>query len=523
MSEHPGKFRDNYAECDWIFDLFAYGFDFLDGRFMPSSDENLEDKWVAEEEDIKGRDIVSAIARYDGGIPHTLRRYLDVPGDDDELQSLDFCVRLYSAMSAIDRAAADLNYLQALTRVGARRWSRVSQYFERHGKQLQRNASGYVVFKPRYFERSPYQAWADKAQKSGDWKPVQPRGEYLGSYFDNLLRVGVPSDCTLEFRILNPTQDFHDPAWTALRVGIVPLVQEIHVRSSDAQLLPGPLLLKKKSGGHPESFSIEIDGNPAHACVEVCKRAEAALIHLAARGCQLVLFPELVMPDPVLKHVKGVLARLAAANSDRPCLTLAGTFTRMLPQHNATKPFNVGVVLNDRGEELWRQRKVQPYDMYLHEQQRFGLDSLLKCDPCRENIAFMPRTILSVDSRAGGMRIMVLICEDLTREPGTKAVRDLQPTLVLTPVMAGPLESSSGFARSIDELIRLNDGIFVVANSAALAKAAWGKTPGIPPLGLIGLPLLNVAQEFRPFEPISETEPVPGMPDIQVLYYQFPA
>jgi hypothetical protein len=48
MSEDPATFRDNYAGCDWIFDLFAYGFDFLDGRFMPSPDEGLDDKWTAE-------------------------------------------------------------------------------------------------------------------------------------------------------------------------------------------------------------------------------------------------------------------------------------------------------------------------------------------------------------------------------------------------------------------------------------------------------------------------------------------
>lgn len=521
MSYEPSEFRDNCGECQWIFDFFAHGFDYLNGRFMPSPDESLGGKWSSAQDEINRQNIVSDIAKSDGAIPDSLRRYLDVPGGDAEMQSPDFYIRLFAVLSAVDQAAADLNYLHAHTRIRGKGWMRVTEHFERHGKQLQQKVLGYVVFKPRYFQRAPYLKWADAAVKHREWTPIPHRGEYLDSYFENLLRVHAAGDCSLEFRILNPTQDFHEPTWPVLRLGIVPLVQELKVRPFDAQLLPGPLILKKETSASPPSFSVQIDGVPSDACRDLCKRAEAGLVYLAQRGCQVIIFPELVMPDPVLKHVKGVLARLAAEDRDRPCLTLAGTFTRLLTAHHPTKPFNVAVLLNDRGEELWRQRKAQPYDMHRHEQQRFGLDSLLGCDPCRENIAFMPRSILSIDSRASGMRIMVLICEDLTRAPGTKAVRDLQPTLILTPVMAGPLEAGGGFAESIDQLVREKDGIFVVANSAGLARAAW-KGSGDPPLGLLGLPLLNVAQNYRPFETITKTEIAPGSADLEVLFYQFP-
>lgn len=75
MSEDPATFRDNYAGCDWIFDLFAYGFDFLDGRFMPSPDEGLDDKWTAEEEELKRRDIAKKIGDSDGA---TRRNYPEI-------------------------------------------------------------------------------------------------------------------------------------------------------------------------------------------------------------------------------------------------------------------------------------------------------------------------------------------------------------------------------------------------------------------------------------------------------------
>jgi hypothetical protein len=50
--------------------------------------------------------------------------------------------------------------------------------------------------------------------------------------------------------------------------------------------------------------------------------------------------------------------------------------------------------------------------------------------------------------------------------------------------MAGPLEDSCGFGSGLSKLIEQNDGIFVVGNSAALAKAAWTylRKPGDPPL-----------------------------------------
>jgi hypothetical protein len=521
MISDPGNFRDAASLCDWIFDLFAHGFDFLNGRFIPDDDPELADLWDSAEDEITRRDIVAQLVDADGGIPLGLRQYLDIPGGDVEMQSTEFYIRLFSVLSAIDRAAADVNHLHAHTRLGGSRWSRVVEHFERHGKRLQRQASGYVVFRPRYFERAPYLQWSNEARTSGQWTEIPERGEHLEKYFANLLRIFPLNDCELDFRVLNLLQDFHDVSWKKLKVGLVPLIQELKVRSSDAQLLPGPLLMKKDAS--TPSFSIEIDGDPKSVFADLSDRAEAALRHVAEQGCQIAVFPEMVMPDPVLRRLKEVLADLAGKNRSRPGLTVAGTFTRLLT-HHATKPFNVAVVLNHQGEELWRQQKAQPYDMHLHEQRRFGLDSLLQSNPCRENIAYTPRKLVTVDSRTTGLRIMVLICEDLTREPGTRAVRDLHPSLVLTPVMAGPLEATCGFANSIAQLLQDNDGIFLVGNSAALAKAAWkhdGKT-GDPPLLLVGVPLLK-APDFRPLETISKTEKVSGPLGPEVLIYQFPS
>lgn len=519
MSTPPAIFREEYYRCRWIFDFFAHGFDFLNGDFFPPS-EPLDEAWSLESKEIERRKIITKLARADGAIPDELRDYLNFPGGDADLEEPGFRLRLFSALTAIDDAAADLNYLGARSRKTNLRWPQVTQHFEIN-KQLQQYATGYVVFKPHYTQQAPSEAWWLTALNTKRWKQIPERGEELGTHFDNLLRVSARTDCRFAFRILDPYQDFPDDLdWTTLKVGIVPLVEELKVRGSDAQLLPGPLLLKRHAI-EPSSFEIQIDGSPDHACMELCDRAEAGLRYLADQGCQIVLYPEMVVPDPVVKRLQQVLKILGTVGQRRPGLVIAGTFTRVVPRYCKDKPFNVAIVLNHRGEELWRQRKTQPYDMIRYEQQKFGLEPILDSDSCRENIEFAHRKLRFVDSAATGLRMVILICEDATRDPGLRAAREFCSSLTLTPVMAGPLNATSGFAAKVDDILREVPGIFVVANSAALARAACKKEES-PPLAIVGLPLLNVSQDHRAYELVRDLKTAPGPPPVQVLIFQFP-
>jgi predicted amidohydrolase len=322
--------------------------------------------------------------------------------------------------------------------------------------------------------------------------------------------------------VLEAVQDFHDLNWDKLRLGFVPLIDSLNPRESDAQLTPGPLVLKKESD-EPSTFGIQIDGSPEENCSELCDRAEAALRYLGKKHCQIVLFPEMVMPDPIVSRLQKVLGELALRDEPRPGLVLCGTFTRMVERYVKSQPFNVAIALNHCGQELWRQRKMQPYDMKRHEQRNFGLEPLLNSESCRESIAFTPRKLRLVDSQATGLRMMVLICEDVTRDPGLRVAHQLQPTLILAPVMAGPLVAEGGFSQKISAAQERAASIFAVANSAALARAAWKERPGNPPLALVGLPLLNVAKKFLALDVLEQTETVPGTAAMQVLYYEFPA
>jgi predicted amidohydrolase len=516
----PEQFRGEYNRCDWIFDLFAHSFDFLNSRFTPPTDGPYMGAWSFASDQVAHLRLVDLIVSADGTIPVEVLRYIALPLSNPELESEAFRLRLFCVLTAIDNAASDLNYLGAATRYTSTRWSNVATHLERNGKQLQSAARGNVVLKPKYFTQAPWSTWLTKAIATDKWVHLPSRGEYLSTYFENLLRISNRDDCGFEVYKLPDSQDFPHADWATLRIGIVPLIEELKVGPSNAQLLPGPLVLRKETV-NPSTFGIHIEPG-SEECTELCDHAEAALRHLVRQGCQIILFPEMVAPERVVKRLAMTLRKMEADRELRPALVLAGSFTRMVPAYPSDKPFNVAVALDHRGFEICRQRKTQPYDMKRHEQKKFGLEPILDSDSCRENIAFSDRILYLVDSPASGVRMLILICEDLAQDPGLQAIREFHPTLVLAPVMAGPLTESSGFATSLKTTLDRVSSIFVVANSAGMAKAAWKPNPGNPPLGLIGLPLLSVPQGYKPLEILSDLQATPGSPSAQVLVFQFP-
>jgi hypothetical protein len=256
MPTQPQLFRDRYERCDWIFDLFAHGFDFLNGRFFPPKLEGHDEDWEREDEDVRKRNLVDLVARADGDIPIELRRYLRIPGADAELEMVEFCLRLYCALNAIDRGVADLNYLAGFARPLPGRWERATEHLELKRRQLQRSASGHVVFRPRDFETAGT-TWPARTPASGRWTQLPTRGVNLSDYFRNLLRVEETNDCSVDIRLVSPAQDFEmDP--TELRIGIVPLVDALKANPTDALLLPGPLRLVKETDS-PPAFGIRVD------------------------------------------------------------------------------------------------------------------------------------------------------------------------------------------------------------------------------------------------------------------------
>ena len=519
MPVEPAAFRNAYHQCQWIFDLFAHMFDFLHGRFFPPDQGTPYDQLDQEEKEVHRRKLVDQIASQDGLIPEEVRRYLDLPGNNADLESTACYVRLYCVLRAIDNAAAGVNYMAAFVSPSAGRWVNVREQIDRQ-RSLERNARGQVLLRPHGFEKSG-RDWFLATKSNGKWATLPTRGVDLQDYFHNLLRVGETSGCSVELQILPAVEDVALPS-APLRIAVVPLVESLQVIADEGHLLPGPLRVVKESG--PASkFGIRIapSPDPSHACDELGDRAEAALRHLAAWGAHIVLFPEMVIPDPVLMRLKQVLYDLADHKKLRPSLVLAGSFGRSPKGSSPQPPYNEAVVLNGDGLELWRQRKLQPYEMKEHEQKNFGLDPVLNGISSMEHITYQPRVLELRDSKVNRLRMVTLICEDATRAPALTVAREFETNLMLVPVMAGPLNEGCGFTTNLDPVLNDHDALYIVANSAGLARNAWKKNPGLPPLGAIGLPLAR-ADSHRPHVLLTEITAVPGTANLEVLCYQLP-
>lgn len=519
MSVEPAAFRDAYYDCQWVFDLFAHIFDFLHGRFLPSDEGPLYDLLDHEEKEVHRRKLVELVANRDGLIPDEVRRYLDLPGNNVDLESTACYLRLYCVLKTIDSAAADVNYMAAFVRPSAGRWVNVREQIDRQ-RSLERSAPGQVLLRPHGFEKSG-RDWFLATKSNGKWTALPTRGIDLQDYFQNLLRVGETSGCSVELQILPAAEDIALPSG-ALRIAAVPLIQSLQIIANEGHLLPGPLRVVKENG--PASrFGIRVapSPDPSHACDELGDRAEAALRHLAGWGAHIVLFPEMVIPDPVLMRLKQVLYDLADHKKSRPALVLAGSFGRSPDSSSAHPPYNEAVVLNGDGLEIWRQRKLQPYEMKEHEQKDFGLYPLLNSSSSMEHITYQPRILELRDSKVNRLRMVTLICEDATRAPALAVAREFEANLMLVPVMAGPLNEGCGFTTNLDPVLNEYDALYIVANSAGLARNAWKKAPDELPLGAIGVPLARV-DSHKPHVLLTEITVVPGIAYLQVLCYQFP-
>lgn len=517
MPVEAAAFRKSYHECQWIFDLFAHIFDFLHGRFLPPDQGAAYDQLDQAEKEVHRRKLVELIANQDGLIPEEVRRYLDLPGNNAELESAACYLRLYCILKAIDSAAADVNYMAAFVSPSAGRWINVRDQIDRQ-PSLERDARGQVLLRPHGFEKSG-RDWFVATKSNGRWATLPTRGVDLEDYFQNLLRAGETTGCAVELQILPAVEDVVLPS-SPLRIAVVPLVESLQVIADEGHLLPGPLRIVKENG--PASkFGIRIapSPDPSHACDELGERAEAALRHLAAWGAQIVLFPEMVIPDPVLMRLKQVLYDLADHKKSRPALVLAGSFGRPNGS-SAEAPYNEAVVLNGDGLELWRQRKLQPYEMKEHEQKNFGLHPILNSSSSMEHITFQPRVLELRDSKVNRLRMVTLICEDATRAPALAVAKEFEANLILVPVMAGPLNEGCGFTTNLDPVLNDHDALYIVANSAGLARNAW-KIPGLPPLGVIGLPLARV-DSHKPHVLLTEITAVPGTTNLEALCYQLP-
>jgi hypothetical protein len=494
----PSELKSEMQECKWIFDFFAIGFDYLSSRMYAS--EDILDRLASG----SSRAFRDAISNRDGGMPASIHDFLGVPNrdwsqmTDTGLEAPDFHFKLLYVLWQIDRAALDLNYFckggnKAL-------WPSVREHLERNHLSLHRDFARRVIIRPPPLAAKHWWSAALKLK----WSIVE-RGQHLDRLFQNLIRV--PEVLGADITLLNRMPALFDRVTSedsSFKIGIVPLVHDIRYRSVSVELLPGPLHIvphkviefAQESGSRHEvsRFGIEvIEGDGTQTMDFLAHRAAAATQSACDRGVEVLLFPELVVPDAVVNAISTVLRDNFQRGESTPRVTLAGTFGRASTDG---KNFNEAVILDGSGRELYRQRKMHAYKMFEYEQQKYNLVDLFQNLPRQEDFDTFPRRVTFLDSRAAGYRIVTLICEDAAQEnPGREAVAALHPTIVFVPVMAGALEKGCWCWETASLFARRPGAVAIVANSGALAKAQFAKQGRTdhPPLAIVGAPLADPA------------------------------
>src|SRR5438094_1545168 len=358
------SFKTEIQNCDWIFDLFAIGHDYITTRVTPSDvDANYPDL-ASEIGRLAGMHFAELLVTADGGVPPEVLEFLRpaagwIRVSRVDLEGVPFLTRLLALLRLIDEVTAGVSYFSF--GLSPREWPKVRTFLRSNHNVLSKNPNRRVILKPLSLDTMD---WWRVAIARG-WQVPLERGQYHHRLFHNLVRLPESLDHELKNIVLRSADDAEKSVTGNLRVGVIPLVKGMEVLTSRAELVPGPLRIVDVP---PSKFAVEVETgvDPASAYSEIFAELDGALTTLCEIETQIILMPELVVSDEVLERVKSMLLSIAKKGGPTPFLVLAGTFGR--PDADSGKIYNEAVILNGRGNELFRQRKMHAYTMHGYEQ-----------------------------------------------------------------------------------------------------------------------------------------------------------
>lgn len=208
----------------------------------------------------------------------------------------------------------------------------------------------------------------------------------------------------------------------------------------------------------------------------ICDMTEAMI----DQGAGLIVLPELVTSASAVAHLLDTLRSKARTDGS---LIVAGTGPSAISSPTNNRPYNEAVVMTASGEELYRQRKLNPFNM--------AADRMDQCQIARaagfedknhlEDCAM--GTELVVCDIIGLGRVVVLICEDIEQEhPGGTVCQRTFPDWIVTPILDVKLEFGRWTHRRAIEIARKTLSRVVVSCSATLTvrKEGYGKLEHAP-------------------------------------------
>lgn len=200
--------------------------------------------------------------------------------------------------------------------------------------------------------------------------------------------------------------------------------------------------------------------------------AQQIVAALRSAGTGDIAFaPELVVHEDHADQMKTALRTLGP---NRPRLIVAGS-GQTRAKNNDGQSWNEARILNSRGHDLWRQRKLWPAGLGASRAIALGLadpgNKLVMEDTAEGD------TLLIADLDGLG-RCVVLICQDIKAQPlADELVQHFQPDWIFVPILDPGISAGRWAHQQVFGLSELSNARFMVASSTALAKRLSNPDP----------------------------------------------
>lgn len=221
-----------------------------------------------------------------------------------------------------------------------------------------------------------------------------------------------------------------------------------------------------------------LDANPLESplSARICDTTEAMI----DRGAGLIVLPELVTSASAVTQLSDKLRLKGRTDGS---LIVAGTGPSAASSPTNNRPYNEAVVMTASGEELYRQRKLNPFNMAADRMGQCQIDRAAGHEDKNHLEDCAMGTELVVCDIIGLGRVIVLICEDIEQEhPGGTVCSRTFPDWIVTPILDVKLEFGRWTHRRAIEIARKTLSRVVVSCSATLTvrKEGYGTLQSAP-------------------------------------------
>jgi predicted amidohydrolase len=205
------------------------------------------------------------------------------------------------------------------------------------------------------------------------------------------------------------------------------------------------------------------DAAPTHA------RVETVVAAWDEQEVAIGLAPELCLSRALLDRWQATLAARGGPGGLRLVVAGSGNLD------GASPPANEAVLLDARtGQVLVRQRKVHPFNFSEQDLELWGLADRLT-GPIDEDLSRGGRVCVV---EAGGVRLAILVCEDLARLHAFAALLHAHGvSLLLVPVFARPTKDRRWERARAEVYVDAIGSTVVVANSLVIAEILRSTAP----------------------------------------------